>query len=142
MFNFTNTKGKGQSYSVLFIIVLISVAVITGILIANKEAIKESFFSYKKYSVEYYYMDGCGHCIDFNESGIWDKLNNLEWKNVSLKKYNRSENLERVNQMKISGFPTILIVDNSADNPKILASYEEARTYDKLLQFIKIYDES
>ena len=63
-------------------------------------------------------------------------------KNVSLKKYNRSENLERVNQMKISGFPTILIVDNSADNPKILASYEEARTYDKLLQFIKIYDES
>jgi hypothetical protein len=135
-------KGKGQSYAVLIGIVLISAVFIVALLIANKDKIKEGFFnSYKKYSVEYYYMDGCGHCIDFNESGIWEKLNNLEWVNVSLKKYNRSENLERVSQMKISGFPTILIVDNSASNPKILASFEDARTYEKLVHFIKEYDE-
>ena len=134
-------KGKGQSNAVLIGIVLISAVFIVALLIANKDKIKEGFFSYKKYSVEYYYMDGCGHCIDFNESGIWEKLNNLEWVNVSLKKYNRSENLERVSQMKISGFPTILIVDNSASNPKILASFEDARTYEKLVHFIKEYDE-
>ena len=139
MFNF---KGKIQSYTVLIGIVLVSAVLIVALLIVNKDKIKEGFFnSYKKYSVEYYYMDGCGHCIDFNESGIWDRLNNLEWVNVSLKKYNRSENLERVSQMKISGFPTILIVDNSADKPKILASFEEARTYEKLVHFIKEYDE-
>jgi len=135
-------KGKGQSNAVLIGIVLILAVFIVALLIANKDKIKEGFFnSYKKYSVEYYYMDGCGHCIDFNESGIWEKLNNLEWVNVSLKKYNRSENLERVSQMKISGFPTILIVDNSASNPKILASFEDARTYEKLVHFIKEYDE-
>ena len=135
-------KGKGQSNAVLIGIVLISAVFIVALLIANKDKIKEGFFnSYKKYSVEYYYMDGCGQCIDFNESGIWEKLNNLEWVNVSLKKYNRSENLERVSQMKISGFPTILIVDNSASNPKILASFEDARTYEKLVHFIKEYDE-
>jgi hypothetical protein len=139
MFNF---KGKVQSYTVLVGIVLVLGVLIVALLIANKDKIKEGFFdSYKKYSVEYYYMDGCGHCIDFNESGIWDRLNNLEWANVSLKKYNRSENLERVSKMKISGFPTILIVDNSAANPKILASFEDARTYEKLVHFIKEYDE-
>ena len=139
---FKITKGTGQSFSVLIVIVLISSVCMVALLIANKETIKETFFnSYKKYSVEYYYMDGCGHCIDFNESGIWEQLNSLEWNNVSLKKYNRSENLERVTQMKISGFPTILIIDNSAAKPKIMASFEEERTYNKLLQFIKIYDE-
>ena len=139
MFNF---KGKGQSNAVLIGIVLISAVFIVALLIANKDKIKEGFFnSYKKYSVEYYYMDGCGHCIDFNESGIWEQLNSLEWVNVSLKKYNRSDNLERVTQMKISGFPTILIVDNSGDKPKILSSFEDARTYEKLVHFIKEYDE-
>lgn len=143
-------KGKGSNNMTLTGIILVSAVFIFAILIANKEMIQEGFFnSEKKYSVEYYYMDTCGHCIDFNETGIWDRLKAMSFNNVSLKKYNRSEHIERVNALGITGFPAIIVVDNtasgasaaSAGSPTILASFEEARTYDKLLQFIKKYDE-
>lgn len=142
-------KGKGSTNMTLTGIILISTVFIFAILIANKDRIREGFFnSEKKYSVEYYYMDTCGHCIDFNETGIWDRLSALSFNIVSLKKYNRSEHIERVNALGITGFPAIIVVDNtasaasagSAGSPTILASFEAARTYDNLLKFIKKYE--
>lgn len=137
MFKMGKMKGKGM----LNYIILISIIFIFAVLISNKQTI-EGFFNSdnKKYSVEYYYMEGCGHCIEFNKSGIWEQLNGLTWANVTLKKYNRSENLERVNELNISSFPTIIVVDNSSGTPKIIASFEEERTYDKLFKFIKKYE--
>ena len=139
-------KGKGSTNMTLTGIILISTVFIFAILIANKDRIQEGFFNNeKKYSVEYYYMDTCGHCIDFNETGIWDRLSALSFNIVSLKKYNRSEHIERVNALGITGFPAIIVVDNtasaaSAGSPTILASFEAARTYDNLLKFIKKYE--
>lgn len=138
-------KGKGSTNMTLTGIILISTVFIFAILIANKDRIQEGFFnSEKKYSVEYYYMDTCGHCIDFNETGIWDRLKAMSFNNVSLKKYNRSEHIERVNALGITGFPAIIVVDNTASArgapPTILASFEAARTYDNLLKFIKKYE--
>jgi hypothetical protein len=122
-------------------IIVISIIFIFAVLISNKQTI-EGFFNSdnKKYSVEYFYMEGCGHCIEFNDSGIWEQLNNNAWANVSLKKYNRSENLERVNELNISSFPTIIVVDSSTGSPNIIASFEEERTYDKIFNFIKKYE--
>jgi hypothetical protein len=122
-------------------IIVISIIFIFAVLISNKQTI-EGFFNSdnKKYSVEYFYMEGCGHCIEFNDSGIWEQLNNNAWANVSLKKYNRSENLERVNDLNISSFPTIIVVDSSTGSPNIIASFEEERTYDKIFNFIKKYE--
>ena len=122
-------------------IIVISIIFIFAVLISNKQTI-EGFFNSdnKKYSVEYFYMEGCGHCIEFNDSGIWEQLNNNAWANVSLKKYNRSENLDRVNELNISSFPTIIVVDNSTGSPNIIASFEEERTYDKIFNFIKKYE--
>ena len=122
-------------------IIVISIIFIFAVLISNKQTI-EGFFNSdnKKYSVEYFYMEGCGHCIEFNDSGIWEQLNNNAWANVSLKKYNRSENLERVNELNISSFPTIIVIDNSTGSPNIIASFEEERTYDKIFNFIKKYE--
>ena len=136
-------KGKGKSNWILIAVVLISTVLITGLLISNKEIIEEGFFgsSNKKYSIEYYYMDGCGHCDIFNKSGIWEKLNKIEWNNVSLQKYNCDEHMDRVKMFNIKGFPSIIIVDNSSNNPKFVTSFEEERTYDKLLQFIKKYEQ-
>lgn len=137
MFKMGKMKGKGM----LNYIILISIIFIFAVLISNKQTI-EGFFNSdnKKYSVEYFYMEGCGHCVEFNKSGIWEQLNGLTWANVTLKKYNRSENLERVNELNISSFPTIIVVDNSSGTPKIIASFEEERTYDKLFKFIKKYE--
>ena len=131
-------KGKG----VLNYIIIISIIFIFAVLISNKHRIQEGFFNNdnKKYSVEYYYMEGCGHCIEFNNSGIWDQLNNITWTNVTLKKYNRSENLDRVNELNISSFPTIIVVENSSGTSNIIASFEEERTYDKIFKFIKKYE--
>jgi thiol-disulfide isomerase/thioredoxin len=135
-------KSKGKSNWIIIGVVLISTVFIFGLLIANKDAIEEGFFGggNKKYSVEYYYMDGCGHCDDFNKSGVWEKLNKMEWKNVSLHKYNCEEHMDRVKMFNIRGFPSIIIVDNSA-TPKMIASFEEERTEQKLLQFIKEYEQ-
>jgi Thioredoxin len=132
---------KVKSKDMFKYIILISIIFIFAVLISNKQTI-EGFFNSdnKKYSVEYFYMEGCGHCIEFNNSGIWEKLNGLTWSNVSLKKYNRSENLERVNELNISSFPTIIVVNNSTGIPNIIASFEEERTYDNIFKFIKKYE--
>ena len=137
----TMGKGKGSSNITLAGIILFSSVFIFAILLANKERIHEGFFGdYKKYSVEYYYMDTCGHCIDFNESGIWENLMKLEFNNVSLKKYNRSEKIERVNSLGITGFPSFVIVENSASSPRIIDSLETSRTYENLFKFINKYE--
>ena len=138
MFKMAKMKGKGM----LNYIIVISIIFIFAVLISNKQRIQEGFFNSdnKKYSVEYYYMEGCGHCVEFNNSGIWDQLNNITWANVTLKKYNRSENLDRVNELNISSFPTIIVVDNSSGTPNIIESFEEERTYDKIFKFIKKYE--
>ena len=137
MFKMGKMKGKGM----LNYIIIISIIFIFDVLISNKQRIQEGFFNSdnKKYSVEYYYMEGCGHCVEFNNSGIWDQLNNITWANVTLKKYNRSENLDRVNELNISSFPTIIVVVNSSGTPNIIASFEEESTYDKIFKFIKKY---
>jgi hypothetical protein len=134
-------KGKGSTNGTLTGIIIIFCVFIFAILLANKERIHEGFFGdYKKYSVEYYYMDTCGHCIDFNESGIWENLMKLEFNNVSLKKYNRSEKIERVNSLGITGFPSFVIVENSASSPRIIDSLETSRTYENLFKFINKYE--
>ena len=132
---------KVKSKDMFKYIIVISTILIFAVLISNKQTI-EGFFNSdnKKYSVEYYYMEGCGHCVEFNNSGIWEQLKNNTWANVSLKKYNRSENLERVNDLNISSFPTIIVVELSTGSPNIIASFEEERTYDKIFNFIKKYE--
>ena len=134
-------KGKGSTNGTLTGIIIIFCVFIFAILLANKERIHEGFFGdYKKYSVEYYYMDTCGHCIDFNESGIWENLMKLEFNNVSLKKFNRSVKIERVNSLGITGFPSFVIVENSASSPRIIDSLETSRTYENLFKFINKYE--
>jgi glutaredoxin len=134
-------KGKGSNNITLTGIILISAVFIFAILIANKEMIRESFFSEKRYSFEYYYMDTCEHCKVFNATGDWDKLSALTFNNVSLKKYDRAEHIERVKSLGITGFPAFIMVDNAAGgSPTILASFEEERTYENLLNFIKQYE--
>ena len=138
--SFSRVRGKGSSGGTLYTIIIISAVFLLAVLLSNKDRIREGFFGggyAKRLSFEYYYMDSCGHCVEFNESGIWNKLNKETFNHISLKKYNRSEHLERVKGLGISSFPTFVVVDSSSN---IIASFEEARTYEKLLAFIRKYD--
>lgn len=132
---------KGSSCGTLYSIIIISAVFVFAIILSHKDRIQESFFNAtKRYSFEYYYMDTCGHCVEFNESGIWDRLNSQTFNKVSLIKFNRSEHVERVNQFGITGFPTFIMVDNSTSTPSMVASFEQARTYENLLAFIRNYE--
>jgi len=137
---FARVRGKTSSSGTLYTIIIISTVFLLAVILSNKDVIRERFFGgsdAKRLSFEYYYMDTCGHCVEFNETGIWDKLKKETFNHISLKKYNRSEHIERVKSLGITSFPTFVVVDNSSN---IIASFEEARTYEKLLAFIRKYD--
>jgi hypothetical protein len=134
-------KTSGMFNMSLNYAIVIAFVLVFAIIISNRQRIQEQFFNNNNnYSVEYYYMENCGHCIDFNKSGIWERLKNKNWNEVSLNKYNREDNIARVRSMDITSFPTIVIVNNTTNPPTIVASFEDERTYEKLVSFISSYD--
>jgi hypothetical protein len=125
-------KNNIVHYSILTTFILI-----IFVIIMNGRYICESFSSEKKkYSLEYYYMDGCGHCEDFNKSGVWDQLMSKTWDNVSIIKYNMKDKMDRVKKFNITGFPSIILVDVSDGKDKIVSEFKEERTRSKIESFI------
>ena len=130
----------GSFASSSYIIILSVVFIAAVILIANKQQISEGFFN-NNYRVEYYYMVGCHHCEEFDAT--WEELiKSGEFTKITLKKFgsDTQEGRERLTLMKITSFPTIVIVDNSREVPKIIASFNDERKLEKLSNFIKKYD--
>jgi thiol-disulfide isomerase/thioredoxin len=111
-----------------FILVLV-------VLLLNSSNVCEKFFSAdKRYSLEYFYMNGCGHCDSFNSSGVWEKLKSNHPDKCSFKKYELNQSKERVKKFDITGFPTILLVDKDTD--KKISEFTNQRTYENLERFI------
>jgi hypothetical protein len=130
----------GSVASSSYIIILSVVFIAAVILIANKQQIQEGFFN-NNYRVEYYYMVGCHHCEEFDAT--WEELIKAgEFTKITLKKFgsDTQEGRERLTLMKITSFPTIVIVDNSREVPKIIASFNDERKFEKISNFIKKYD--
>lgn len=117
----------------LTFLVLIAVAIV----IIHSGNLRERFE--QKYSLEYYYMDGCGHCVDFNNSGVWEQIAENNWSNTTVHKYNMKDQNERVKKFKITGFPSIVMVDISGDDHVVLANFNGERTYSKIEQFINSF---
>ena len=92
----------------------------------------------KKYRMEYYYMEGCGHCEDFSNSGVWDNLNSEYGDKLEFKKYNMKDCKDRINKYEISGYPTIIIIDKSNFEKK-LEEYNDDRKYEKMKAFVQKY---
>lgn len=111
--------------------------IIAAIIIINNNYLREDF--QQKYSLEYYYMDNCGHCDDFNKSGVWEKISQKNWGHVSVHKYNMKEQQDRVKKFKIRGFPSIVMVDISGSEHVVLANFEGERTYPKIAEFVNTF---
>ena len=129
-----------KKYNYLFNLILPSsflILIIAVIVILNGGYMTENF--QEKYSLEYYYMDGCGHCVDFNKSGVWEKISGKKWNNLTVHKYNMKDQQERVKKFKINGFPSIVIVDLSGSDEVVLESFNNERTYDNIVKFISKY---
>ena len=71
-------RRKTSSSGTLYSIIIISTVFLLAVILTNKDRISEGFFGGsddKPIRFEYYYMESCKHCVVFNKSGVWDKLN-------------------------------------------------------------------
>ena len=131
----------GSDIFIMISIIFFLLLAIAVLFAYNKNKIMETFMGEsadKKYRMEYYYMDGCGHCEDFSKSGVWDKLNSEYGNKLDFKKYNMKDCKDRLDKYKISGYPTIIIVDMT-DSEKKEEEYNDDRRYDKMKVFVEKY---
>lgn len=118
----------------LIIAVVILIIIIVILYYFDGKSILETFTSEKRYNLEYYYMDGCSHCVNFNKTGIFEDLKKKYEHKCEFNKYN-NDNRDRIEKYNISGFPTIIITQNN----KLVAEYDGNREKDDLEKFIKLY---
>ncbi len=80
--------------------------------------------------LEYFYMDGCPHCVEFHP--VWDEL----VKAISVKpfKYEVSTGVgkERADLFKVTSAPTILLTEDD----KVLKEYSGKRDVESILAFL------
>lgn len=85
----------------------------------------------KSTKLVYFYMDGCGHCKNFTP--IWDKFCSANSSSVKTYKFEQAQVREQINTYAISGFPTILLLDEN--NAKI-DEYNGERTLEALTSYV------
>lgn len=89
----------------------------------------------KPYSLIFFYMDSCPHCIDFKP--VWEQVS----KTVKSGKYAdklcladvSAENDAILEKYNVSSFPTVLLVSNSG---KSVVNFTGQRTPEGLLTFV------
>lgn len=94
----------------------------------------ENFENDSTFSLEYYYMEKCPHCVNFTP--VWEKLKKaVKDKNINLKKYNltASENSEKVNKYNINSAPTIIFANSATGEHE---EYSGQRSVDAIVAFI------
>ena len=134
-------KSFGNDIFIMISIIFFLLLAIAVLFAYNKNKIMEAFMgdsADKKYRMEYYYMEGCGHCEDFSNSGVWDNLNSEYGDKLEFKKYNMRDCKDRIDKYEISGYPTIIIIDKSNFEKK-LEEYNDDRKYEKMKAFVQKY---
>ena len=81
-------------------------------------------------TLTYYYMENCGHCKRFNPE--WDTFVQNYTGHVKLRKVEMNEAGDDLEKYNISGFPTILAVDENGDKK----DYDGPRTSEGLTKFL------
>jgi thiol-disulfide isomerase/thioredoxin len=79
----------------------------------------------------YFYMNGCGHCNNFTP--IWDEFCSANSSSIKTYKFEQSQVQEQIASYSISGFPTILLLDEN--NAKI-DEYSGQRTVEALTSYV------
>lgn len=119
-----------------FIGILILATIIIAILLFSGPNKSLERFT-NAYTFDYFMMESCGHCQDFEEAGTWSKLQTAVANNnipVNLNKYNYSKDGEsRAAQFGVNSFPTFILIK---DNVKV-AEYNGPREVDPMLSFIQ-----
>ena len=131
-------KSKSSSTVMWVIIGLLVVAILLMIFMSNYKFFEK--FTNPKPVLKYFYMDGCGHCNDFNDN-TWNKLEsdikaNPDKYAFTIEKVNMNDNGEGTKlakDLEITGAPTIMLFlkDGTKHN------YEGDRTLPDLVKFVE-----
>ena len=79
----------------------------------------------------YFYMTGCGHCNNFTP--IWDQFCSANSSSIKTYKFEQAQVQEQISSYSISGFPTILLLDEN--NAKI-DEYSGERSVEALTSYV------
>jgi|UniRef100_A0A6C0CD13 thiol-disulfide isomerase/thioredoxin len=120
-------------------IVLVLLYVIVYYVLPSNNLFKENFENTNVDSMNndnstklvYFYMNGCGHCNNFTP--IWDEFCSANSSSIKTYKFEQSQVQEQIASYSISGFPTILLLDEN--NAKI-DEYSGQRTVEALTSYV------
>lgn len=120
-------------------LVLILLYVIVYYVLPSNNLFKENFenanvdsmLSDNSTKLVYFYMNGCGHCKNFTP--IWDEFCSANSSSIKTYKFEQSQVQEQISSYSISGFPTILLLDEN--NAKI-DEYNGQRTVEALTSYV------
>jgi len=120
-------------------LVLVLLYVIVYYVLPSKMLFKENFENANVDSMNndnstklvYFYMNGCGHCKNFTP--IWDEFCSANSSSIKTYKFEQSQVQEQIASYSISGFPTILLLDEN--NAKI-DEYSGQRTVEALTSYV------
>ena len=113
------------------LVILIIIVIIVGGFYKSFEKFTNSNSS--KFTLYYFFMDGCGHCVDFEPT--WTKIIaeiKPNYPNAIFEKNNIKES-EIATQFKVNGVPSIILVDSSNKRN----DYNGDRTFDDIKKFIE-----
>jgi thiol-disulfide isomerase/thioredoxin len=120
-------------------LVLVFLYIIVYYVLPSKMLFKENFENANVDSMNndnstklvYFYMNGCGHCKNFTP--IWDEFCSANSSSIKTYKFEQSQVQEQIASYSISGFPTILLLDEN--NAKI-DEYSGQRTVEALTSYV------
>jgi hypothetical protein len=137
-----NSNSESESSSgfwilAILLIILIIAAIMTGTFYKKYENFTD--IKVKSYTLQYYCMERCGHCKDFEET-IWNKFSNKINNNpgnyyFDTVKYDITDNAkgsELGKKYNINSTPTILLYNKNTER---LSTFNDDRTEEKLLEF-------
>ena len=91
----------------------------------------DSMLSDNSKKLVYFYMTGCGHCNRFTPT--WDQFCSANSSSIKTYKFEQAQVQEQISSYSISGFPTILLLDEN--NAKI-DEYSGERSVEALTSYV------
>lgn len=91
----------------------------------------DSMMSDNSKKLVYFYMTGCGHCNRFTPT--WDQFCSANSSSIKTYKFEQAQVQEQISSYSISGFPTILLLDEN--NAKI-DEYSGERSVEALTSYV------
>lgn len=135
--NMSNMSNMNNIFYMLLIIFLVfAIGFLINYLMGNKPSDSYEGLENKKVQLFYYWMDGCGHCKNFNVE--WDKFAEINMQNPKLnvlKVQNTDSNIPTKHEKLIEGYPTVLLEKKNGE----IIIYAGDRTETALSDWVKNY---